>query len=109
MWMRWWLTIGGCLAGFAGAQAQDPLGDVAAGRELAATVCSACHAVDKGVRDATPGGPPAFQSLADDPAMTEIALRVFLRTPHRNMPNLMLADSEIDDVVAYIHSLRRDR
>lgn len=90
----------------AGARAQDLPGDPVAGRDLADRVCAACHAVDKGIREGELPDPPAFQNLADDPAMTALALRVFLTTPHTNMPNLILTGAETDDVIAYIHSLK---
>jgi hypothetical protein len=44
--------------------------------------------------------------LADDPAITSLALRVFLRSPHEGMPDLILSNDEIDDVVAYILGMR---
>lgn len=88
------------------AMAQELPGSAVQGREFARTVCAACHAVEKGERDGALPDPPAFQRLADDPAMTALALRVFLTTPHRNMPNLILSDTEIDDVIAWIHSLK---
>jgi hypothetical protein len=33
---------------------------------------------------------------------------VFLRSPHRNMPNLILSEAESDDVIAYILSLKKN-
>jgi len=39
--------------------------------------------------------------------MTETALYAFLRTSHRNMPNIRLDPAEIRNVVAYILSLKR--
>jgi mono/diheme cytochrome c family protein len=36
-----------------------------------------------------------------------MSLHAFLLTPHANMPNYRLTSEEIDDVVAYILSLRR--
>ena len=41
-----------------------------------------------------------------DPAVTELSLRVFLQTPHRNMPNLQLSQKETDDVIGFILSLK---
>jgi hypothetical protein len=41
--------------------------------------------------------------------MTGLALAVFLRTPHRNMPNLIISDRDRDNVIAYILSLRDKR
>ena len=37
--------------------------------------------------------------------MTAIALKVALRTSHETMPNLILNETETNDVVAYILSL----
>ncbi len=51
-------------------------------------------------------GAPSFQEVADDPAVTEVSLRVFLRTPHDDMPDYMLTPSETDDVISYILSLK---
>ncbi len=74
---------------------------------MAATVCGECHVIEKGVRDRDSGGAPSFQSVADNPAMTALALRVFLRTPHDDMPDLILSDAETDDLIAYILGLKR--
>jgi mono/diheme cytochrome c family protein len=38
---------------------------------------------------------------------TEMGLHAFLQTPHQRMPDLHLSREEIDDVAAYILSLRR--
>lgn len=88
------------------AAASELPGDPALGQRLALEVCQECHHVSAGEREGELPDPPAFQNLADDPAMTPLALRVFLTTPHANMPNLILTDSEVDDVIAYIHSLK---
>ena len=47
---------------------------------------------------------PPFDVIADDPGVTDISLRVFFQTPHRNMPNLQLSQKETDDVIGYILS-----
>ena len=41
--------------------------------------------------------------------MTATALAVWLRTPHKSMPNLMIAPQDRNNVIAYIVSLRDDR
>lgn len=94
------------LAGIAAAGAGDLPGDPVLGRALAVKVCVECHEVEPGERAGKLPDPPAFQNLADDPAMTALALRVFLTTPHTNMPNLILTDAETDDVIAWIHGLK---
>ncbi|HJS30994.1 MAG TPA: cytochrome c [Alphaproteobacteria bacterium] len=90
-----------------GAVAMPP-GDVVAGRRIAEANCISCHAVSDwpGKRGADVA--PPFASIANDPARTEMWLRVFLQTPHRRMPDLVMTNREIDDVISYIGSLRRD-
>jgi len=90
------------------AAAEDLPGEAALGRVLAVKSCEQCHHIEAGDREGNLPNPPAFQNLADDPAMTPLALRVFLTTPHTNMPNLILTDAEVDDIVAYIHSLKTE-
>jgi mono/diheme cytochrome c family protein len=94
------------LVGIAAAGARELPGDPVLGRGLALEACVECHEIEPGERNAILPDPPAFQNLADDPAMTVLALRVFLTTPHANMPGLILDDAEVDDVIAYIHSLK---
>jgi mono/diheme cytochrome c family protein len=110
------LTILMLLAGLAtGAQAQTPDADkIAAGRNFARRVCGACHVVMQ-QRDelpvlAPPG--PSFAVLAQRPLLTEQALREFLGSnhrgmgPHEAMPNPRLADYQIDEIVAFMMSLK---
>jgi hypothetical protein len=47
--------------------------------------------------------------VADDPAVTALALRSFLQTPHFDMPNIMLSPAETDDIISYILTLRPER
>ena len=50
---------------------------------------------------------PTFSSVSDTPGMNERALVVwFQSSDHETMPNLMIAHGDLDDVVAYIVSLR---
>lgn len=94
------------LAGFAGTGAADTTGNAARGHRLADEICADCHEIEKGEHGGELPDPPGFQQLAENPAMTALALRVFLTTPHADMPNLILTDHEIDDLIAWIHSLR---
>lgn len=41
-----------------------------------------------------------------DPAITELALRSYLRTSHPVMPNIRLTEEQTDDIVAYLLSLK---
>jgi len=90
------------------AQAQDLPGDPDAGSRLAHEVCGVCHVVSDEQFVDPDVGAPTFYEVADDPAVTALSLRVFLRTPHATMPDLMLSPDETDDIIAYILSLRQD-
>lgn len=94
------LVVLGLLATIAGrAAAQD--GDVGEGHEFAQRVCTACHAVELG--EASPRlGAPTFTAIANVPGMTRTALIVALRTPHREMPDLVLDRDALSNVAAYI-------
>jgi hypothetical protein len=40
------------------------------------------------------------------PSTTALSLKVFLRSNHNGMPNLIIPDSETDDLIAYILDLK---
>ncbi len=83
------------------ALAQVPPGDAAAGQKLVQAQCSTCHGPRPGPQQA-----PSLEAIASMPSTTSMSLHAFLMTPHANMPNYRLSSQEIDDVVAYILSLR---
>jgi len=76
------------------------------GRALAERWCAKCHAIAPGRQGPEPGI-PSFMLMADDPENTREALRQFITLPHFEMPPQILTTAEIDDVIAYILSLRR--
>lgn len=100
------ITIGVLVMISASASGQSMLGDVGRGQELARKICAGCHRVEKGQESHKASSAKAFQDIATNPARTEMSLRVFLRTPHRKMPNLILTEDDTDNVIAYIESLR---
>ena len=67
---------------------------------------SECHAVQKEYSRSPNANAPRFQAIASIPGMTATALSAALNTPHRVMPNIMLATDEQADIVAYILSLK---
>jgi mono/diheme cytochrome c family protein len=89
-----------------GADATEDAAKVAAGKVLAKAWCAHCHIVSEDQRLAPAAGVPTFLAVANDPATTETALRVFLATPHIRMPDFMLTREETDKIIAYILSLR---
>lgn len=81
-------------------------GDPARGKAYAQTACASCHAIEAGAAVSPNSAAPSFQTLADAPGMSRMALGVLLRTPHENMPNLIVDAERIDDLAAYLESLR---
>ncbi|HEY8032371.1 MAG TPA: c-type cytochrome [Methylocella sp.] len=95
------------LVGFvttAGAQSTDPT----IGRHLAETICSTCHQIDASSPTPSPNSSaPSFVDVSRMPSTTELSIKVFLRSPHPSMPDIILSPDEIDSVAAYILSLAR--
>lgn len=87
-----------------GALAQDA--DIEAGAAYAGEVCAACHAVLANEQHSPLPQAPTFQSVADTPGMTELALSVWLQSSHPAMPNIILEQDDMRNVVAYIRSLK---
>ncbi len=86
----------------------DARADASRGLALAERWCSQCH----GMRpdQASPmSKAPTFSEVAAEPSATEPSLRVFLRTPHPSMPNFILQQDDIDDLVSYILSMKPAR
>jgi mono/diheme cytochrome c family protein len=83
---------------------QTAAADAANGERLARQWCANCHVIDGSGPSATlPQGPPSFRVAAGH--LNPGELRAFLSHPHGAMPDLALARSEIDDLIAYIVSL----
>lgn len=90
-----------------GAAAQEA--DVAAGKAYAEEVCAQCHAVLAGEEVSPLLDATAFQEVADTPGMTELALSVWLQSSHPTMPNIVLEQDDMRNVIAYIRSLKGQR
>ena len=84
-----------------------PSEGIAAGHRLAEAWCRDCHAIE-GNATGTRGGPPAFVAIANRPSTTALSLKVFFKTSHRRMPNLIITPEQADDLSSYILSLRRN-
>jgi mono/diheme cytochrome c family protein len=84
--------------------AQPLSADPTSGRQLATKLCSSCHRVLPMILT----DPPSFQSIADLPSTTGLSLNVFLHSNHKNMPNIVLSQTESDDLIAYMLSLKKN-
>jgi cytochrome c len=76
-----------------------------AGAQIAQRWCVNCHVISSAQTGAVPQGPPSFPTIAQS-GMSADQLRAFLSHPHGAMPDLALTRTEIDDLIAYIQSLR---
>jgi mono/diheme cytochrome c family protein len=100
-----------CLA--AGPQGTDTAA-IGRGHSTADTVCWACHVIGPDQSFSPILREPAtdFRVIAQRPGITRESLTAFLQGTHRTegkpyaMPNPRLSNEMIDDVVAYILSLR---
>lgn len=99
------LVLAAVLAAPVPSAAEQMIGSPADGLDFARENCSECHVVESAQRTAIAHQAPSFLAVADEPKTTETSLRVFLQSPHINMPNFILTRDQTDDVVAYILSL----
>lgn len=79
--------------------------DAKAGAATAKQWCTSCHTVSASSGTGRDTAPP-FARIAGRPDFDAEALRAFLANPHPPMKELNLTRSEIDNLVAYIETLK---
>jgi len=79
-------------------------GDPDAGAATAMRWCTSCHVVRQLDGGPVVEGPPTFQWMARE--RTPDALRTFLAHPHDPMPPLELSRADIENLIAYLETLR---
>jgi cytochrome c2 len=84
------------------------LGNKEKGYDYAQKFCSECHGVEADDRLLL-GDVPTFKEVADSEGMSPRALSVWLQTSHPNMPDFIIKPDDMDDVIAYIMSLKSPR
>ena len=89
------------------AHAQE-IGSAQQGLRLAQSQCNECHLVEGRGRSPNANA-PAFEQIANTAGMTSGALIAALRTSHKTMPNIIIKDADVGDLVTYILSLRTGR
>jgi len=89
-------------------QAQDSEdADIAKGRELAYALCAQCHLnAGQGEKEG-PMGVPGFAAVANRKAQTFDGIVRWLKAVPPMMPDHHLTLDEIDDLAAFIMSLRK--
>ena len=80
-------------------------GDPGAGAAYAKQYCTKCHAID-GTETSPEPKAPSFRNVANTKGMTATALTVWLTTSHPTMPNIVIEPNDMDNVVAFILSLK---
>jgi mono/diheme cytochrome c family protein len=99
------LGIGSLLALAGTALAQTPGGpDTAAGYDIAARVCSACHLIEPRHAGPVVDGVPTLMRIADTRDDEEIET-LLLAPSHPEMPAAPLTRLETSELIAYIRSL----
>jgi mono/diheme cytochrome c family protein len=84
----------------------DRMGDVAHGKRLAENWCASCHQLSPG-QPSTGKSVPAFAQIAQSSTFSSDHLAYLLYNPHPNMAKLALSRSAIDDIAAYVMSLKK--
>jgi mono/diheme cytochrome c family protein len=85
-------------------------GDANAAKGIVAEHCVACHEVPgySSKAGAAELGAPPFATIANDPQHYDPKeLENWLRRPHWPMQQFMLSDRDIDNLLAFIESLRK--
>jgi mono/diheme cytochrome c family protein len=91
------------LLGFLAWAAPAGAGDALEGAATAKRWCAECHDVTgRTTSDKVPG----WREVASDPERTPERLRRFLLRPHGEMPPIPLTKRDIDNLLAYIATLR---
>lgn len=101
-----WAGVFAALILLPSAAAAQELGDPQAGHAYAVQVCAECHAVEPNEHGSPVIEATSFEKVANTPGMTGTALTVWMNTSHPNMPNLVLPQADLDNVIAYILSLK---
>ncbi|MDP6388372.1 MAG: cytochrome c [Alphaproteobacteria bacterium] len=78
-------------------------GDAKRGLMLAKQWCTECHDISG---HTTSDQAPGWRSIANDPERDLDKLHAFLQKPRQPMPPLQLSKIEIEDLVAYIKTLK---
>ncbi len=91
--------------------AQDPafVATPDEGLKLAQTLCTNCHLIEGAVGNTVTVGIPSFSGIANKPGQTGANIERVLIAPHAPMPDMKLSYPEIQNLIAYIDSLRADK
>jgi mono/diheme cytochrome c family protein len=83
-----------------------PSDSATTGHRLAEAWCQNCHAIEA-AGAGTRGDAPDFVAIANRSSTTALSLKVFFKTSHNRMPNLIIEPDQAEDLTNYILSLKR--
>ncbi len=86
--------------------AASPLDSIAAGHRLADAWCKDCHSIGEATAGAAKAAPD-FAEIANRNSTTALSIKVFLKTNHPPMPNIIIGPDQADELANYILSLKR--
>lgn len=87
------------------AVAQSPEPSATRGRAYAVRLCANCHLVD-GSGITAPEGIGTFRGIANRPGQSADRISNTLILPHIPMPDTQITRDEIQDILAYLETLR---
>ncbi|MDP6953726.1 MAG: cytochrome c [Alphaproteobacteria bacterium] len=90
----------------AGAANAVEIGSPQIGGEIADDICAECHVVRDDQVNVRLVGLPTFREIANNPQRSENWLRTFMVTPHYEMPDFVFTQDQIDNILAYIKTLK---
>ena len=110
-----WLVVFWMAVYPAWGQEGETAGLVRRGHFLAIKICAVCHVAgpDQPAKPMMNPPAPSFESIAQRKHVDAASLKNFMNTTHRGldhpkgMPNPDLMDDQVEEVVAYILSLRK--
>ncbi|MEZ5937448.1 MAG: hypothetical protein R3C52_04430 [Hyphomonadaceae bacterium] len=82
------------------------IGDAYLGYAHARQACARCHAIAEYETESPDPEAPTFVSVVNQPETTADSLRTWLRSSHPTMPDFIIKPERIEDLVAYIMSLK---
>jgi mono/diheme cytochrome c family protein len=112
-WLHISITVAGALAVLLVVRLHNASGaplpseSISAGHSLAEAWCKNCHAIEA-VTAGARGRGPDFVAIVNRASTTALSLKVFMKTSHHRMPNLIITPAQADDLTNYILSLKRE-
>ncbi len=76
------------------------------GRDYAEKVCAECHLVTPEIGLSPRPGVKSFKEIANTRGMSAMAIGVWLQSEHENMPHIVPRPDELNNLIAYIVSLK---